>query len=109
MQTWHWGFHSCNGLSADGDHDKWGGPYEVLHALCGLLILLLVCMLELTAYCYSDASFWAGSIDAIDSSAVLVIPCHDCTLSVPFGCLLVYMYAVMIVLSTALITQCVEH
>ncbi|DBB15612.1 TPA: hypothetical protein ACH3X3_003824 [Trebouxia sp. C0006] len=28
MQTWHWGFHSCNGLSADGDHDKWGGPYE---------------------------------------------------------------------------------
>ena len=28
-QTWHWGFHSCNGLSADGDHDKWGGPYEV--------------------------------------------------------------------------------
>lgn len=30
-QPWHWGFHSCNGLSADGDHDKWGGPYEVLH------------------------------------------------------------------------------
>ena len=30
-QTWHWGFHSCNGLSADGDHDKWGGPYEVCH------------------------------------------------------------------------------
>ena len=29
MQTWHWGFHSCNGLSADGDHDMWGGPYEV--------------------------------------------------------------------------------
>ena len=29
-QTWHWGFHSCNGLSADGDHEKWGGPYEVL-------------------------------------------------------------------------------
>ncbi|DBA98627.1 TPA: hypothetical protein ACH3X1_014416 [Trebouxia sp. C0004] len=28
MQTWHWGFHSCNGLSADGDHAKWGGPYE---------------------------------------------------------------------------------
>lgn len=28
-QTWHWGFHSCNGLSADGDHKKWGGPYEV--------------------------------------------------------------------------------
>ncbi|KAL3136206.1 hypothetical protein ABBQ32_007220 [Trebouxia sp. C0010 RCD-2024] len=27
-QTWHWGFHSCNGLSADGDHKKWGGPYE---------------------------------------------------------------------------------
>ena len=42
MQSWHWGFHSCNGLSADGNHDKWGGPYEVrkekqrLHLLASL-------------------------------------------------------------------------
>ena len=28
-QTWHWGFHSCSGLSADGDRQKWGGGYEV--------------------------------------------------------------------------------
>eukprot|EP00891_Asterochloris_glomerata_P005631 jgi/Astpho2/5631/Aster-x0692 len=27
-QTWHWAFHSCSGLSADGDHKKWGGGYE---------------------------------------------------------------------------------
>lgn len=36
-QTWHWAFHSCSGLSADGDHKKWGGGYEVrpAHVVAG--------------------------------------------------------------------------
>ncbi|KAK9808440.1 hypothetical protein WJX73_006046 [Symbiochloris irregularis] len=26
-QQWHWGFHSCNGLSVNSDIEKWGTPH----------------------------------------------------------------------------------
>lgn len=27
LQSMHWGFHSCNGLSATTDFSKWGQPH----------------------------------------------------------------------------------